>query len=982
MHDSYNSEKFWKAYSRFWFASPSNERLRETSQKLSRLLVGDQPINVLCLGIGIGTMEFPLLKAIQDCTGRVVDIVGIDGSEGALNVASYLWSEQCDWNSLSTTADSENHDALSKIISSEFSKQLKSNNFLCFDFDQCFLDLELASAGNIPELPWCAAPKLKSVLHNGGFDIVTASTCLHHLTWWKSTLLHSLSLMKGNGILLLSQVSGDIRFVDADPSYLQNDHGDITVFGKLLNQFWKATGNTQVKSQTRSGAIDPAQITGLLDRLPLKRERFITTENTRQFDGLRYTVEGRLSLENLRAIFETCGYSPLRRAKAEIGEQKYQEAVDSTLNTVSTKSFEMKNSISWSMYRSESKLDVDNSILTRKFCSLSSLRKLTVDNYFTLFEYERSESHFVAKTSFNSPEITKTDFYDALTLLLTSGVLPSSCVAGMVGRTLVLNENLRNAIVFENPYNRIPNQDNKMARGLLEYSAFWSKQGYSNTNHLLAKLIPKLNRPIVLIVNRTKSCVPFIKADTLSHPTHLELRFSVPELSEDVRQAIKCTSWYEALIETASDGIKGMPRPFIFDVKEWSSAAEDVDFGSVLALNGIDVHAQVDQLKSMLHGNDEFPTAAESLLTTKLVETLFFIALTDGWTHCAFYPITFLDSKTSSCEALDAFIVFYDLPSDDQPKEPLDHRFFFLHEFEKYSTVFDQLGMRRLASIAVDQGISHTFGAFSHEVSKFSSFLDSGLFQEVGMVFDLPNRRNLTAVPTAQWKTPAGSINSLCNDLGSVIDKWRVCPIPEVMNWATDFLFLWAGTSARIQKFAGTESNTLYDLFDDARQIAINSHLVSNAKASDWHLDDVVKFKLFKAKWLSELSPIDLSGVPKDRYFTTDDKEMIGTVLRILVATFANALKNTKNTKDNTLGSIKVSVQVDQDDRMIIHVANDSDGQSNDSLPRSDGTLAVLRNCLNRFANFDSQLCFMQVGDKWVTSFALPVSVSTKRSDS
>lgn len=930
MATAYDQASFWKSYARLWFTDPEANDIKHFASRLAselKRIVKNGELNVLCLGIGIGSHEIPLLSAIQKVFGWKVNLVGIDRASGPLNVANRLISHD----SISNSCD------LTKLVDEWFAVDNQEAIHSCLDLDQ---------------KEWLSS--IEQRIPSSGFDLVIASLCLHHLLRWRSVVVDVLSVTREGGLFLLSRADGDVRLFNGEFGGSEDCEKEKPLC-EMMRSFWDMLKQQGLKRiRNRSSGISPVDQLSFLRRMPLEQMSFGNAIN-------EYNISNSISTFDVLQFVESKGLSPFREAALHLGDESYKKVCDELASQFSADvEFGTNCKLIWSVFRMESQELLAENRICRKFRDFQTndCEQEKTTELGSLYELE--EAFAISQDAFNVDNLTTSNFVSSLERLAFAGVLHNDCVAGILGQQLVQRKRVSDILYFANPLSR-----REIAIGLKEHLAFVTSSPTTNTSTLLSKIIPRSKHPVILTFSlRASGDSANAKMGVTQGRSFISIDFDLT-ISENTRDALRNTDWYRALgkvpgeqdLINESGSVSGT-------VKGWTPQAgahEEPDMFTQL------VSSLLEQLKCQMTQTPGFVADYHDLINTNLMRSACSLSLITECTHAAIYPLVYLHPQTQSFAAADALIVLYNRKTDNH----VEFGASLQRELYKFSTVFDQLSMRRLAAVSINDGIDQTFGAFSHEVSKFSSFLELGLFQPLGRVFDLSKTRNSTTESaTGKWKPSAGTITAN-SQLKGVMDQWLACPIPEAVTWATDYLFLWAGTSDRIEKFVSSHALTLQGLFAEAGQIAVNSQLPAFAKGSDWHFEDVVQFEFFKEAWLEKLAYIDISAVPTNWFVSTNDKEFIGTVLRTLVATFANALKNSPASVES---SIKASCEFCKDSKLLIQVTNDprDDEQGVPPERREGGTHAVLRNCLRKFPNFDSGLEFGKSGHQWVTKFFLP----------
>ena len=351
----------WAAYNKLlWCNEPI--RISKVTDQLTKLITSSnssEPLQVLVLGIGVGTYDLPFLAHLEKSLGRSVRIVAIDLHKEPLFFTSQIFAEGL---SNLTTSTKERIERINSekwedratelITNSVFSEG--NNLFICdslnqeSDLDDNSDSVNIDNASVRIGRPSQWRERLESTLgipkeNDGYFDLVLTSFCLHHLDWWRSTVINAIDLLKEGGIFLYSRLEGDIELLQGrvsqsdfvfkqQSSYtstaLMRHSNELlkTIFSEFFRTFDSDAGNP-------AGATHPFGLDGIMSHF----EAFGVDEI--DIDG--YFIENEVDYEAYIKLLENFVFTPFLKIKKELvdsgkGLGKYNDFVEELKNRYST----------------------------------------------------------------------------------------------------------------------------------------------------------------------------------------------------------------------------------------------------------------------------------------------------------------------------------------------------------------------------------------------------------------------------------------------------------------------------------------------------------------------------------------------------------------------------------------------------------------------------------------------------------------------
>lgn len=985
----YASKEFWRAYATFFFTSRnSTPEVQNVATKIvanlrANKLLNDG-LNILCLGIGGCVLEYPLIQAFASASPRI-GVYGVDKSEFALSVTSQIIANS-QWNI-------ESVDKYLSIL--EIPKQQNRHRNLLFgDLNQ---PRPWIGKNEISGNGWLHALRRKKWPKQ--FDMIFLSGCLHHLNWWKTTACAAFDLLKPNGIIMIPRIEGSFKYIDGNFDHRNHDPDPLHV---SLSSFW---GDPLVAAARRvvgtSQAIEPVEIQEFLSWLfikglatphnsPMTRSSTIARYQTPfqlssdddEFSsdaGLAYEFKNLLSHEQMLYLMRNRAFSTLRKISKELGPAVYDRFVDG-IREEGTVRYKINTEVIWRVWQKPPNATPRTCALLGKFLgSNDSINQ--ADERLHAEKFENEESLNISSRIFLKPNIGSLEFSSAIRRFVCSGLLSDFCTAGLIGQDLLGRKSLGSTTAFLNPSNAETRKTD--IANFLAYTKYWSSRGYSNGETLLAKSIKTFDRPVVLIISRenTKDALPKIELQNRVRPSHLQLHVNLKMDQGRAFGVLRENEWFREIAEEMCtitplrkrDGASLYETfQFVFEVPNWEKLNQ---IGSQTLLTARELRIIIDPLDE--ENRTKNGSRFDAFITPEFVESIYMMGAFSGWDSIGVFPLCYLDPDKQRFVGLDTVYAFYSR-GGHAPRH-LDMEF-FAFEYQKFRTLFDQLCMRRLGELGIHRGVDRAFGAFSHEVSKVASILDSGVLQPIERIFEVTSNEK-DRRPSNAWNPSAGRLTP-SEEVSKSVSSWSVCPLPESIHWLNNFLFLWSSAPGSVRAALGSAS-TLQELCSLAIEIATSTVLAGKLKIPEWTLANVLRFGSMQEQWRRDVQNIVLQIVSNRllNLATNDSEAIISNILRAIVAALANALKNAKE------GS-QVDFNVSFEKREIVFcITNIYDSPNSTKELKDQGTRAVLAACLTS-ASVDIESLFFDPipdiegsgqGKRWRTAFRVPLRIRPLR---
>lgn len=539
----YGKQEFWKAYSRLLYCSPANlrqARLNPDGSSTSRTLEamldswlrrhlssGRTDIRVLCLGMGAGTFDLPLLRLLDE--GRrafaphiPLRVLGLDREAAPLLAAHHcfanldtkefpqdasafaesleqpgrIWPtcEKCkpctdqritvpeliaeDWTAWDGPWVSRTEDGQAM-----FSACVGDVDLLQLDGKEAELDPADRRRHILETMPSDWANHLRARIgtaaaSDGVFDIVISAFCLHHLFWRRVVAIQSASLLMPGGVLMFgSLVRSDAQAFEGLPPD-DSRRPLARICEGLLDALPDRQGFIS-DHLGRIGAHQQIEIVDLLTRAGLSHEDY------------RLSYQNAADVEIYADLIRVRGLSPLRDLDLALGPERNGapgRRIDSCaarvldeLRSEGQTSDQFSSEVVWRVFErpSQRKASDEQGGVTGKFllgrrrpgqASPVPRGRKTEPQSIGCNEYELSEAHVQSSQSVlrRTAEDRQQSVGHLFTAGVQAGVWHSGVALGAVGVGARQRGGLENYYIFYNPLartNRMP-YDTKSREGI------------------------------------------------------------------------------------------------------------------------------------------------------------------------------------------------------------------------------------------------------------------------------------------------------------------------------------------------------------------------------------------------------------------------------------------------------------------------------------------------------------------------------------
>ncbi len=382
----YSSQEFWTAYASLLYCPPAKlgeETVGQQEPTLRQRLFQwfdegrkrgclEREIRVLCLGMGVGTFDFPVLRLIDECRRAVapkrqLKVLGIDSQAAPLACARQIFPRlsvaqfpssgkefsiavgTTVWPTAPETLQPSTHGVMTvpKLSDTDWTPWMDpwvdrtsdgQSMLSCCVYDlDCLqpessmenasdrLSADCMSDGQMNILRTMPSDWAKHVRNHvpGGFDLVISAFCLHHLYWRRVVAIEAASLLTDTGLFLL----GTMDRSDAQ-AFQGIQRGDSSRAVNRASEIFLAKLGSQRTSYERrqrslAGAHQQSEIIDLLNHAGMKRETFAPV----RYSNLITPKTGLVDL------IKTRGLTPFRHLETLLHSEVY-EACQKTVEDI------------------------------------------------------------------------------------------------------------------------------------------------------------------------------------------------------------------------------------------------------------------------------------------------------------------------------------------------------------------------------------------------------------------------------------------------------------------------------------------------------------------------------------------------------------------------------------------------------------------------------------------------------------------------
>jgi Methyltransferase domain len=595
----YTSLEGWIAYNKlYWSNHP--ERVRPLCENIAEALpTNDRDIlNVLVLGVGTGTIEFPVLAELERQIDKKIRIVAIDSYPQPLGFAAHVisnnglsnlpsttndlilmmeqWSSQ--WNNISNIDSSESlsHYLFTVDIetkdSTQYNWQLDTDNNVVFDnlesigldrkhiFIEDNLDLNPLQEKNLHKcLPsrWKSRlQQFKGVVPEEGFDIVISSFCLLHLIWWRWTLSHGLALLNEGGLFLHSHPGGDknlFRGLESPRnkflsklSVEEKHHFELEKNSSKFNNakrifvdtiFEDSIVKKYFESIERSNSfIKPHTIHQLLELL-------CSSGIEKKISDHEYVIVNTVGYSTYINLLKSRFFSPFQILEGVLPLKYYDKLVNGLSTNQGEENDVLLMTATWSGVKVMDRTKLLQSSMIRKFHKALLEDSQLMDNsaadsdFLLVNNYELDGCMMDIQLEQRNKQ--ETDFQEDVARHLCSlGILSSKCIGGTVGR--LKSEISGQQALFINPLYQSEKELNELTFNVILYRIVrWISP---TSNSFFDSILPLTFKKHVMTYRFDAEIADPISLQAIDHHSFMEIRFSMNlENSRNLRNLLSST---------------------------------------------------------------------------------------------------------------------------------------------------------------------------------------------------------------------------------------------------------------------------------------------------------------------------------------------------------------------------------------------------------------------------------------------------------
>ena len=933
----YENKEFWKTYNQLYWHNKPNQELSNAAEQISKLLKSDikQPLYVLSLGLGTGTLELPLLAKIQEYTQRTVRLVGIEQSGTALRVTTKQLSNGL--NSLPTETEEmlERIDLASAEENSNSSFWSADNHWLQLDD----LDFEPSTNKLFESFPSNWLTRLKENMANDlphdGFDILISSFCLFHLEWWQHTLIMALSQVKEGGLFLHSHMDGDEHILEGR-STPKIEEKRIRALGlchssniakKVFNTFFE---HQDVKTYLTEPRFASAAIPiGILDTL-----QHFESRGLERLPDVKYLIPSKCSKKDYLSLLETRGFSTFRFIEENIGgSEAYNEILEDVRSLENTNgSDNLLFDLVWTIYRVETDKLISEPIM-QKFLrkSTDSSSNIPID-----YEYEMKESIRYSPSIRHGLTVENGNLAEYLVKQLSiAGLLNSSCIGGDIGFVKDLKSPMQywgfiNPLYKPQAKTQLTEKktfyENFAARLAIYLMLIDSNYHQSVGKSLMKELLPYSLTPIavsyeIISNEEDEDFNASIELDIHSGFKHINFKIWIP-----CSLLKKIDLIGEQLTSKVLEDLDTKSNIWIFK----PPSSEDYTF-DLEKLNNIINATDIENLKYQCINSIEQLGGVEPIFINKLKEiirdnsgrnfnVILWLALLKPHNYILVIPATYYIRDEPIADNL-VVLIYDSLQSIAEVKFQKEA---ISHEVCKVNLLYSQQGISTVVKTAEKEGYEESNTSFNHETSNILEQL-------------------LVSTSNIKGNEAYKQILNNCLYYVAISANQKLSNITETIL---------------LEKFFNNILTKSIDIFID----------INNVKNPE---------SIWEKEREKQLKAIDMTNlfifIIHDDFKDLKTQKKIYLIEKMMYAIFLNTLNHyKKGTK------VIISLSKPQNNLMQLEVSNTPREVSNtprktsNTLQKRYGTENVIKNLVKQLEGNENDIVFKLHGDQFITSFSFP----------
>jgi hypothetical protein len=738
----FRNKASWKVYNQLFWNSSFAPELENAAEKIVNKLsnrtnsISTSPIQVLILGIGTGTIEFPLLASIERKAGRKVIITGIDLNREPLLFTKYLLERGLQNLPISTEHFIEqlNNFDWEHTSNSEFTYEkwgTGDGHLLVRDnLDYEMVDYQEGKDIITTHRPSKWTDRLRK--SNKRFDIVFSSFFLTHIDWWRTTLANALNFVGKDSLFMYSSGQGDTRLLEGQLNLRNENNKTFTEI--LLNEdrgYFTREGIRDYKNLPKPiNAVRSFALENLLKHW--EHDGLISCKNDDGTSLLKYKIKNIVSGKTCIEMLEQRTFSALRTIDSLIGVKENNSAIrevksifNNNIKDEDTLEFDME--LHLYIRKDDPKIgkedpNDDPTNPTSDFYfgnrltgNLDKNRSPELDGIKLFREYE----YF---TAWNEP-ISDKENLGTLNSTLPGkiarylnlkGVLDPSCVGGVI-RDIDGKGNTEFKYFLNYSYQDIAIQELYLKS--LYFYLNSRKSEHSNTSILLTSIIPIVIKPCVFSYKLSDILASDLGVKFIEHSSFDEIQFSCSNKIFNSLSSLqnKCNLELREIIDNTSDKVA-----FSIRIEK-----ESIVEGNIEAIRQT---LELAELSSELGVNlAEFDCGHKSLidklknaLTKEVVFAIWSTFVIREAKTTVIYPFTYhVDNKPQADRAI---LLFYD---SDIDSKIIDHEYIKINLMYKIlkGSEDSQKGGNIIGKLATQEEFGHEIRSINIFCKRLFSFL-------------------------------------------------------------------------------------------------------------------------------------------------------------------------------------------------------------------------------------------------------------------
>lgn len=753
----FTNKASWGIYNNFFWGSSFNLDLQYASEKIiNKIPVSDSPINVLILGIGTGTLEFPLLASIERITKRKVNITGIDLHKEPLLYSKFLLEkglgdipkntnefsnqlERCNWNN-------KDIDLLTKNGLS-----VQNHLLICDDLDYENNEKDNIVTAHRPS-KWADRLRSNSKIPSDGFDIVISSFLFTHLNWWRITLANSLQFVKINGLFMYSSGDGDTRLFEGQTNLKNKNNKIITeiLLHKDHGYFSRKEINEYRVLPKPINAIRSFPIENLMNYYKKNEFKEIVDE---QENLLEYKITNTGNKDMYFNMIRNRSFSAFRTIDMLIGRNKHNKVIDSVEETFLDKldgEDNLEFDIRWQLFKrtrqpdssfcfNERLLGLNTQKIPVEFLDERDYINVGLPSIEPVFNLTTSDSQIFSEkilnkgrlgflreyelwTGWNEPISSKEQLGHPVKTLSEKiaryfnykGVISSSCMGGVV-RDL---DGTTGGTEFKYFLNYLYPDVEIQKQYLIDLQLYLNARNvdHSNISILLSSVLPVADKPCIFIYKYSKnpdSLQLFI--ELVEHASFYEIVFNFPDKLSECIPLIE----HEARLRIENINFDMEKKEFTFSMPIDEIRIKQIADTIKCAMRNLGIDNIGINFEGINSGNKLFIDKLQEVLKPEVVFTIWSVFIIRNAKITVAYPFTYY--VDGQCKADRAALMFYDTVLNFPE---IDHEYIKINLMYKLMSFSDSGEVtKKSVQMTHKEDFGHEIRGLNDFISKIIQFL-------------------------------------------------------------------------------------------------------------------------------------------------------------------------------------------------------------------------------------------------------------------